>query len=371
MNLPVVIHLVHGTWPYGIFGFGRQSWFDEGSSFRASIGVGLGDNVTFRVCRWSGKNSVAERKKASLILHSQIITAIEDTPNARHIVIAHSHGGTVAADALSYVFQPTQLTRISAFIALATPFAYTRAVSSTTAELNGFALATLITTFFFLLINSLIVELPTGFLLFAGWLLCNFTMIFFVWIYCKSSVINAYMGEPIDPTVPVFLLRATRDEAALSLAVAEAFNGINFFIAQHLSARRGLVAAIALIAVYAAMSRYVLEGNPLPVPDKSGSDIGIYLIAYQTIPCAFAMLGQVVLAIATGMPIRLWRDFRVEIDAAPPYTICAFRSYSDFYGHTRPPMRHGLYDLTFVQEDVRDLVTCAIKGHVLALKPFR
>jgi len=104
-NRTCIITLVHGTWPYGLFRwhalFSALAWFDEGSLFRSKLESELRkENIaaTFRIFRWSGKNSVFSRARAADKLSSLLAF---DLDNANSIVIAHSHGGNVAFRAIS------------------------------------------------------------------------------------------------------------------------------------------------------------------------------------------------------------------------------------------------------------------------------
>src|SRR5688500_13765913 len=65
---PVVVHLVHGTWPFGPWrtsGGRIKAWFEDGSAIQEALARHAGCSVDFRVFRWSGHNSCAARAEAS------------------------------------------------------------------------------------------------------------------------------------------------------------------------------------------------------------------------------------------------------------------------------------------------------------------
>jgi hypothetical protein len=108
----LVVTMVHGTWAR------NAAWVDPASQF----GTGLRDSLAPALVvpfRWSGRNSVKARSRAV----SELRVHIEDIrlryPDARHALIAHSHGGNVVLSALA----DPQLARETLGVAtLGTPF---------------------------------------------------------------------------------------------------------------------------------------------------------------------------------------------------------------------------------------------------------
>ena len=115
--MPVVAHLVHGTWARGLachlleaFGAALPSlrvsrlrrcsriWADEDSAFRMAIEA---QSRTFTKFDWSGSNSFAARRQAAIDLADYLRREVARAPRAAHVIIAHSHGGNVAMQALS------------------------------------------------------------------------------------------------------------------------------------------------------------------------------------------------------------------------------------------------------------------------------
>jgi hypothetical protein len=120
----LLITLVHGTWPRGLFpGFvlfkqrvrelaRRQHrgpppfWFEEGSPFLGRLGAELGD-IPHKITPllWSGANSIFVRDKTAHALAEQLSAEQAQHPEATQLVIAHSHGGNVALRGLHHLKQ--------------------------------------------------------------------------------------------------------------------------------------------------------------------------------------------------------------------------------------------------------------------------
>jgi hypothetical protein len=76
--------------------------------------------------RWSGANDVWARETASRDLQVHLRERLDTFPDARHVIVTHSHGGNVVLGALS---DPDLADRIDGVVTLATPF-----LSARTAE---------------------------------------------------------------------------------------------------------------------------------------------------------------------------------------------------------------------------------------------
>jgi Alpha/beta hydrolase family len=105
------IVLVHGTWGRGFFPKRRDAslyppnkrwWFEEGSQFRMRLDEALKAaslDWQIRAFLWSGANSVHARDCAASELSHQLTIDLQD-PEAKVVIVAHSHGGNVALRAL-------------------------------------------------------------------------------------------------------------------------------------------------------------------------------------------------------------------------------------------------------------------------------
>jgi hypothetical protein len=124
----VVITLVHGTWGRGFFARNsrkarRPRWFEPGSDFRRNLDAHLTtENMVLEYddFQWSGHNSVLERDRAAQSLAKHLRAQTEQFPGYVKLVIAHSHGGTVAMRALHHLQQAVGET--IRLVTVATPF---------------------------------------------------------------------------------------------------------------------------------------------------------------------------------------------------------------------------------------------------------
>lgn len=91
----VVVTLVHGTW-------GRKTtWILPDSPLCQTLLRAADAPVLFQRFMWSGSNSISARRTAVRGLVTHLHTAIQRWPHAEHCVVAHSHGGNVAFQALA------------------------------------------------------------------------------------------------------------------------------------------------------------------------------------------------------------------------------------------------------------------------------
>jgi hypothetical protein len=131
----LIIHSVHGTWPYGLWRqtFGKTSrvkdkeppWFEDHSSFQIELATLTGRRFEWVPYRWSGKNSFEARHGAAKALSRHLTGWFDKEPEAEHVVIAHSHGGSVSIEA-ACILDGQNRNRLSKIITLATPFAEIR-----------------------------------------------------------------------------------------------------------------------------------------------------------------------------------------------------------------------------------------------------
>jgi hypothetical protein len=77
------------------------------------------DSVRIFRFYWSGRNGFFDRAKAVERMRKKLRMRIQRFPNAKHFVLAHSHGGTVGMEAIS---DPEIKPHIAGTIYMATPF---------------------------------------------------------------------------------------------------------------------------------------------------------------------------------------------------------------------------------------------------------
>jgi hypothetical protein len=116
---------VHGTWGRGFVAHEAKAgepprWFEQGSGFRTRLEAAFhGKPPRIETLLWSGSNSIVARDEAGQALADLLRTQRRTLPNAKQLVIAHSHGGNVALRAIDYLGDEGDGVRIAS---LATPF---------------------------------------------------------------------------------------------------------------------------------------------------------------------------------------------------------------------------------------------------------
>ncbi|MEM1370750.1 MAG: hypothetical protein AAGG72_00835 [Pseudomonadota bacterium] len=122
LTRPFLVTLVHGTFARG------TGWTQPGSTLRRAIDEamahhepGNGQTFSFDVFEWSGRNTHAARIRAGYELAGHIRNLRGKHPDARHVIIAHSHGGNIALLANKHL--PIDL-QPAGIATLATPFVF-------------------------------------------------------------------------------------------------------------------------------------------------------------------------------------------------------------------------------------------------------
>ena len=125
-----VITIVHGTVPFrwlwdGLTRLGLRApldpapWARRAAPLCKGLIEGLPGDVVFSDFHWSGANSAGARAAAAVQLQRHLEDLIRRYPDARHVVVAHSHGGNVALYALH---GDTIRTRLHGVVCVSTPF---------------------------------------------------------------------------------------------------------------------------------------------------------------------------------------------------------------------------------------------------------
>ena len=114
----VIVTLIHGTFSPD------AEWTRPGSTFRNELMAGLAGlgRMHLRRFKWSGANNMFERLEAETALRQTISRVHDRFPEARHFIVAHSHGGNIASGLLAGDRQ----TGVTGIVCLATPFFHLR-----------------------------------------------------------------------------------------------------------------------------------------------------------------------------------------------------------------------------------------------------
>lgn len=116
-----VITLVHGT---QLLFSGRAKWAAAGSPFRRQLEDALHPaTCNIHEFLWSGANSMDARKIAAVKLGESLRQLVLDAPDARHFVIAHSHGGTISLHSIRDIWLARNIDGVAC---MSTPFLHVR-----------------------------------------------------------------------------------------------------------------------------------------------------------------------------------------------------------------------------------------------------
>lgn len=200
-----VFTLIHGTWAR------NAEWTNPGSPLRKQIRETC-PSAGFRSFQWSGRNSERARRSAAKELRTFVEAGLSEAPDARHFVVAHSHGGNIAlalgADITS---------RIEGIICLATPV-----IVSRKKQLDRFS------TFFlrwFAVPPSMI---AAGFAeeywrIEDGWLIMSalaVSIIFSIWLRRRPRFDLTDLPQASISSDKMLFIRHSGDEASLSIGAS-------------------------------------------------------------------------------------------------------------------------------------------------------
>lgn len=133
----VLVVLIHGTWARGIPGFGLPAML-RGTPARWVTGTdpqpalrrlrdglrsaGVTHRTGYVYFNWSGRNTSRARRAAGARLREELGRLARQYPAAGFFLVAHSHGGNVAAHALNHADAAAIQRRLLGLACLSTPF---------------------------------------------------------------------------------------------------------------------------------------------------------------------------------------------------------------------------------------------------------
>lgn len=379
----LVVHLVHGTWPYGLFRTRPKSplaqrapeWFEPGSETQQTLRDLTDAPLQFESFCWSGGNSFRDRNAAARALHLHLEAAIAAAPRSEHVVIAHSHGGTVAANALTRAYFPDREPPVRALVCLATPFAYTLPATKKQASLFAAAVAGLVEA-----VASIVAITTLDLAAIPLWLifLAQITTLGAVQLFVLSVDPWPYWAptaKEVRNDIALFSLRTTRDEAALVIGFAQSVRVLTAAIF-HLAdegvlarswAGRGLGVAAFLLVVAVTWTGVAAVFGGAGNLDLAHA-VAIAVGLSPLLPAVAVLLSQTTLAALAGLrDPRYWAHHSIEVDATPPNKACEVKSYP--YFDDPHDLRHGLYRNPRVLIDVAELLTRVSRGDTPRLLP--
>ncbi|MFA6243033.1 MAG: hypothetical protein WC655_19000 [Candidatus Hydrogenedentales bacterium] len=110
-----VITTVHGTFARG------AAWTKPESNLCKALSKGLVGVVVIKPFEWTGKNTLSARMNGAAKLKEHFAHLQHEHPNAKHYIIAHSHGGNVAMYAMN---DPGVASLVSGVVCMSTPFIF-------------------------------------------------------------------------------------------------------------------------------------------------------------------------------------------------------------------------------------------------------
>ncbi|NPC57830.1 esterase/lipase family protein [Caenimonas soli] len=382
----VRVHLVHGTWATGLLK-PRNAWFEQGSETYERLRRQLPQSAQIESFLWSGRNTVASRAEAGQAFSRHLQQSVARHPDSTHVVVAHSHGGTVAVEALSNLDdQQWPRTNVKALVCLATPFVYLTRPSLTQHQTAFLAMTSLLYAVYWSALLAAFPFIPAA-LSPAGFaaVLAIKGLIAYMAVVVLALAVSMRSASQVmqmPPTsVPIYLLRATRDEASLSLGLMQAFGWLSAAFARYNDVSQGTVRRpltwVAYALVYSAclavglwFSQLVGVRMHANWPGDVLAVLGLFIYA----PAAAGLVyfaGYGLLALAVGHTrIHTWLTTAMEVDAAPPNVFCQMKIYAAFNVSPKGGLRHGLYEREDVVEDIGKIVLSVAGSHGTSPEPL-
>lgn len=345
----MVVHLVHGTWPEGGWlahrfrWFRRHAprWYQSASELRRSLEHLDGLRVRFCEFHWSGRNSFAAREAASKSLTEHLSSALASADESEaHVVVAHSHGGTVALASVAQL--PLALrTRVHGVATFATPFVSIEADAPPAVRVSNLAAATLLGAIGWSLSTRIADALIDWFYASSSWSSIGAQVAWSLFFSAFGTLLFGYAGYRLAPAIwgqvvrrgertgrywtsssedrylpQILVMRSAGDEASLALASGELASRFSFALWRVVtdSTRQRWPFAAYLLAM-------VWYARPFSVAEiaLSAPWFAIYwFIGFAAIAAGlYLTLGIIVMAAFGPDAMPLFLSNRIAADAAP------------------------------------------------------
>lgn len=218
-NTPdVVISLIHGTWARS------AAWTLPSSLLSLALRNKLDSKkVLFFRFGWSGKNSIKSRASAGVVLNHNLKEIFARYPHAKHFIIAHSHGGSVALNCLDHEIADA----VDGIICLGTPVFVTKPRIYT--KMSQLIMRS-IPVIMFLWLLGIVIETAH----ISHWLvklpLMLVACFFAIKMTDRLTIWSNTLSVPHDflflPMSKVIFIRASGDEASMALSASYFFSWI-------------------------------------------------------------------------------------------------------------------------------------------------
>jgi len=194
------------------------------------------------------------------------------------------------------------------------------------------------------------------------------------WFFARDNGKRRVVGT-IPDSMPTFVLRGTRDEAALSIGLAQSIHALtNFIYASEDSARvawtrKALIMTLLLPLVLMILADYVTIGD-FSV-DNMLRWVALSIVVGNGLAGLLRCAGFGALVTAVGYwDVRGWGCNSIEVDSTPRAKDCAVRSYFDLEPDAENPdvVRHGIYDHPGVQTEIAAIIRAVVAGETPRLR---
>jgi hypothetical protein len=217
-----VIVLVHGTWSEA------ATWTKRGSTMINHLVSTLGTDVAIYARDWSGRNSIGQRALGAAALESDLRGLHSRFPTAWLGVVAHSHGGNVAAKAVANTGSAS-----IGLACLSTPFL--RASERTAGAWSAKA----VVKFLFVFLQLIVMEVTLHLAAYSRWGGRHEEIVLFVGGYLAVMVFKVYrhvslkapmafesaghrlataVNYTLRPNARLLIIKMADDEAGIALA---------------------------------------------------------------------------------------------------------------------------------------------------------
>jgi pimeloyl-ACP methyl ester carboxylesterase len=333
--MATIVHLIHGTWARGFRATAKAEdlpvWTREDSCFRKHLKKNSSIPLECKEFIWSGKNSFDARAAAAIDFKKYLELEIEQRPDEKHIVISHSHGGTVAMHALAALELPAQKCPIEHAIFLSTPFTYlTERKKFAVTNALGCLAAGIVLMFFtdrFPIFEQQYSVAVVNYLILVT--IAVLTVILISgpvrgWAQLRPALGMGYIMErEISSRIPVTIFRGSRDEAALAIGLTQSMHAIGEAIIDSGSSKNKRRYTI-FVGIFSVLPAFIGISNAYLFLGIAGLS-GYYLY------CA---------SLGAGIFLTFGR-YDIESDLTPPSKRCSVQSFNALDSLA---VRHSIYD---------------------------